>query len=194
MAKQLDFYFDFSSPNAYMAWTQIPELIERTNCQVKYYPVLLGGIYKTLGIPVVPISQKTDYVPVDLARVSRELGVPFVMNSGFPVNSVALLRGALVTQEEGGFLEYTDAIYKAVWVDNKNMADSSVVSKVLSDAGIDAQKIMARIGEEAIKEKLKSNTQSIVDRGAFGLPTFFVGNEMFWGRDRMHHVEEELKY
>lgn len=193
MTKQLDFYFDFSSPNGYMAWSQMPGLLERTGCEVIYYPVLLGGIYKTLGNPVVPIKQKTDYVPIDLARVAQELSVPFIMNSGFPINTVALLRGALVAQEEGFFMEYADAVYKAVWAENKNVADPAVVGEVLAAAGIDAQKLMSRIGEDAIKEKLKTNTQEAVDRSVFGIPTFFVGDEMFWGRDRMHHVEQALK-
>ncbi len=194
MAKTLEFFYDFGSPATYLAHTQMSGLAERTGADVRYRPMLLGGVFKATGnqSPIL-IPAKGAYMGGhDLPRFARRYGVPFKLPPGFPINTLALMRGAIVAEQEGSAETYIEAMFRAVWADAQDMTEPKVVAGVLSAAGLDAQHFFARIAEQAIKDRLKANTEEAVGRGAFGAPTFFVGEEMFFGQDRLDFVEEAL--
>jgi 2-hydroxychromene-2-carboxylate isomerase len=194
MAKTLEFFYDFGSPATYLAHTQMPGLAARSGADVRYRPMLLGGVFKATGnqSPIV-IPAKGAYMGGhDLPRFARRYCVPFKLPPGFPINTLALMRGAIVAEEEGSAESYIAAMFRAIWADGENMTEPKVVAGVLTAAGLDAQHFFARIDEQPIKDQLKANTEEAVARGAFGAPTFFVGEEMFFGQDRLDFVEEAL--
>jgi 2-hydroxychromene-2-carboxylate isomerase len=193
MSNTIEFFFDFGSPATYLAHTQMPALVARTGATVRYRPMLLGGVFKATGnqSPIM-IAAKGTWLGADLERFARRYGVPFNFPPGFPVNTLHLMRGAVVAEEEDTLQPYVDAVFQAMWVDTKNMTEPGVVGEVLSGAGLDAAHIFERVQEQAIKDKLIANTEEAVKRGVFGAPTFFVGDEMFWGQDRLDFVEEAL--
>jgi 2-hydroxychromene-2-carboxylate isomerase len=193
MSNTIEFFFDFGSPATYLAHTQMPALVARTGATVRYRPMLLGGVFKATGnqSPIM-IAAKGTWLGADLERFARRYGVPFNFPPGFPVNTLHLMRGAVVAEEEDILQPYVDAVFRAMWVDTKNMTEPGVVGEVLSGAGLDAAHIFERVQEQAIKDKLIANTEEAVERGVFGAPTFFVGDEMFWGQDRLDFVEEAL--
>lgn len=193
MVKSVEFFFDFGSPASYLAYTQIGKIAERNGAEVVWRPFLLGGVMQAAGnrspIECVP---KGKWMFDDLGRFAERYGVAFNMNPHFPINTLALMRGAVAAQE-GGFLgAYADAVYQAMWVDRKNLGDPAVIGEVLTHAGLDAAQIIAATQRQEIKDKLKSNTQEAFERGAFGAPTFFVDGEMHFGQDRLDFVENAL--
>lgn len=193
MAKSVDFYFDYGSPTTYLAWTQLPALSKRTGATVNYKPILLGGVFQATGNrSPVEIAAKGKYMFDDLKWFAARYGVKYQRNAHFPINTLNLMRGALAALRDGYFVPYSEAIFKAMWVDDVNMNEVAQIGKVLSAAGLDAQKIMAATQEPAIKEALKSATEEAVQRGVFGAPTFFVGEHMHFGQDRLPYVEELL--
>jgi 2-hydroxychromene-2-carboxylate isomerase len=196
MAKEVEFWFDVGSPAAYLAWTQLPRVARETGATIAYRPFLLGGVFQATGnrSPMeVPVKGK--YVHADLERHARRYGVPFAANPHFPINTLMLMRGAVGLQmrEPQRMQAYVDAVYCAIWVDAKNMNDPATVAAVLQQAGFDPQQVLAMTADPEVKEKLKSVTQEAVARGVFGAPTFFVGDEMFWGQDRLDFVKEALR-
>lgn len=194
MAKSVDFYFDYGSPTTYLAYTQLPALARRTGATVNYKPILLGGVFQATGNrSPVEVAAKGKYMSADLAWFAARYGVPYQWNPHFPVNTLNLMRGALAALRDGYFTLYSDAIFKALWADGVNLGDPKEIGRVLSAAGLDAQKIMAATQEPAIKEALKAATEEAVQRGVFGAPTFFVGEHMHFGQDRLPYVEELLK-
>ena len=194
MEKSVDFYFDYGSPASYLAYTQMPALAKRTGAKVNYLPILLGAVFQaTQNRSPVEVPAKGKWMQADLQDFASRYGVPFRWNPHFPINTLALMRGATYAVREGFLLPYSDAIYKAVWADGQNMADPAVVGGVLKGAGIDAQKLMAAIQEQSIKDALKDSTQRAIERGVFGAPTFFVGARMHFGQDRLPYVEELLR-
>lgn len=194
MAKTLDFYFDYGSPTAYLAYTQVPGLARRTGATVNYKPMLLGGVFQATGNrSPVEIAAKHAYMNKDMAWFAERYGVPFRRNPHFPINTLNLMRGATYAQKEGFLLPYSDAIYRAIWVEGRNMGDPAEIAVVLTAAKLDAQKIMAATQDPAVKEALKTATEAAVKRGVFGAPTFFVGAHMHFGQDRLPYVEELLR-
>jgi 2-hydroxychromene-2-carboxylate isomerase len=194
MPPALEYYFDYASPYSYLADSQLPALIERTGAEIVYRPVLLGAIIvESKNTPPPSVPAKARHLPVDLARWIKRYGLPWSPNPHFPMNSVRSLRAALVLLDEGGFRPYHDAMFRAVWAEGENAADPAVVGEVASSVGLDASRLLERIEEPAIKERLEADTASVVERGAYGLPTFFVGGEMFFGNDRLEFVEEALR-
>ena len=194
MARSVDFYFDYGSPTAYLAWTQLPGLAKRTGATVNYRPVLLGGVFQATGNrSPVEIAAKGKYMFEDLKWFAARYGVKYERNAHFPINTLNLMRGALAALGDGCFMPYSDAVFKATWVDNVNMNEPAEIGRVLKEAGLDPQKIMAATQEPAIKEALKSATEEAVKRGVFGAPTFFVGEHMHFGQDRLPYVEELLR-
>ena len=193
MAKQVEFYFDFGSPNAYLAYTQMPGLAQRSGAEVVYKPLLLGGLFKAVD-NVSPAFHplKARYLLIDMPRCARRWGVPFAMNPHFPVNTLAVMRGAVAMQLDGGFTEYADAVYRAMWVEPKKLDDPAVIAEVLGAIGIDAGVFAARIREDEVKQTLLATTEEAASRGVFGTPTFFVDGEMFFGQDRIDFVEAAL--
>ena len=198
MSKTIDFYYDFASPNVYLAGKILPQIAEKTGAEINIIPVLLGGIFKSTGnqapmIAFAPIKGKVAYEMLEFKRFVERHGLTnFKMNPGFPVNTVALIRGLIVAQTEGFADAYMSAIQKAMWEDEKDVADTSVVIDVLNQANLDGEAITTKTQDPHVKQKLIQNTESAVERGVFGLPTFFVGDEMYFGKERLEQVAEEL--
>lgn len=193
MSKSVDFYFDFGSPAAYLAWRRIGAVAARTGATVKPIPMLLGGLFKATGNSApLTVPAKGAYLFVDLSRFARKFGVPLKLNSAFPINTVTLMRGAAGYDGTDKFCTYCDAVFDAIWRDDRNMGDPAVVAEVLAAAGLDPAEFEALVADQAVKDRLKTNTEAAVARGAFGAPTFFVEGEMFFGQDRLDFVEEAL--
>ena len=194
MAKSVDFYFDYGSPTSYLAYTQMPGVAKRTGATVNYRPILLGAVFQATGNrSPVEVAAKGKWMRSDLQHFAERYNVPYQWNPHFPINTLALMRGATYASREGFLVPYSDAIYKAVWADGLNMGDPAVIGKVLQEAGIEAQKVIAATQEQAVKDALKATTQQAIERGLFGAPTFFVGERMHFGQDRLPYVEELLR-
>jgi 2-hydroxychromene-2-carboxylate isomerase len=190
------FLFDFGSPNAFLSHEAIPAIEKRTGVKFEYVPVLLGGIFKATNNrspaeSLAGIKNKPEFQMVETERFVRRFAVkPYTPNPFFPVNTLNLMRAAVAAQFEGVFEKYVDAAFHHMWVEPKKMDDPEVVLKALAGSGLDAAKLLARAQEPEVKAKLIENTQSAVERGAFGSPTFFVGKEMFFGKEQLREVEE----
>jgi 2-hydroxychromene-2-carboxylate isomerase len=197
-ALKVQFLFDFGSPNAYLAARLIPDIEKRTGAKFDYVPVLLGGIYKLTGNSspadyLKGIRNKPEYMALETERFVRRHGIStFRRNPFFPVNTLQLMRGAVAAEAEGVFWPYFQAAYHHMWEEPKKMDDLDVMLEALTSSGIDANKIVARSQDPAVKNRLVALTQDAVDRGAFGSPTFFVNDEMFFGKDQLRDVEEEI--
>ena len=193
MARTLEFYFDYGSPYSYLADTQVEIIARRTGAALARKPMLLGGVFKSTGnqSPMV-IDQKAKWASSDLALWARFYGVPFQRNPHFPVNTLALMRGAAAAQIDGVFERYHPAMFKAMWVDGRNLNDMAEVGAVLTEAGIDASRMAGRIQDQDVKDRLKATTDEAVARGVFGAPTSFVDDLMFFGNDRLPFVEMAL--
>ena len=193
-----EFHFDFGSTNTYMSHRLIPGIEARTGVKCTYVPVLLGGIFKMTNnrSPMEQfgeVKNKPEYLQLEMQRFIAKHGFDkYQRNPHFPVITVQIIRGALVAQEEGYYEDYIEAVYVAMWENQLKMDDPEVIRATLDAAGLNGGHILQRITEQPIKDKLITNTQASVDRGAFGSPTFFVGDEMFFGKDRLVEVEEEL--
>ena len=192
--KRLEFFFDFGSPTTYLAHTQMPLVASRTGAEIVYRPMLLGGVFKATGnqSPAF-IKAKSKWMGGDLQAFAKRYGVPFKHNPNFPINTMMLMRGAVAMQKENRLVPYTDAIFHAMWVEPQNMNDPNVVGAVLAKAGFEPKQMLAAIEDQSVKDALRANTEEAVSRGAFGAPTFFVGDKMFFGQDRLDFVEEELR-
>jgi 2-hydroxychromene-2-carboxylate isomerase len=193
MSKSVEFFFDFGSPASYLAWTQLPRIASEAGAQIVWRPMLLGGVFKATGnqSPVM-IPAKGRYMLQDLARFATRYGVAMSFNPNFPINTLILMRGAAGYLGSERFLPYVQAIFEALWVQQKNLGKPEVVAEVLSAAGFDPAEFEQLVNDEAVKERLKANTEEAVKRGAFGAPTFFVGSEMHFGQDRLDFVAEAL--
>ncbi|RYF35179.1 MAG: 2-hydroxychromene-2-carboxylate isomerase [Comamonadaceae bacterium] len=195
MTQSIDFYFDFGSPAAYLAATQLPHIAADTGATLVWKPMLLGGVFQATGNhSPAEIKPKGPYMTTDLMRYARRYAVPFAHNPHFPINTLLLMRGATGVQMQmpDRFADYAKAIYAAMWVDGQNMNDPATVGGVLQAAGFDAGEILALANAQATKDQLKATTTEAVERGVFGAPTMFVGDQMFWGQDRLDFVREAL--
>ena|SRR5436190_8005524 len=198
MAK-VEFHFDFGSPNAYLAHLVIPEIEQRTGVKFEYVPVLLGGVFKLTNNrspaeSLQGIKNKREYQDLEMQRFLRRHGIAqFAWNPFFRVNTLLIMRGAVAAQLEAVFARYVDEVFRHMWADPKKMDDPEVVRAALEDSGLDAARLLARVQEPDVKDRLLKNTQDSVARGTFGSPTFFVGNEIFFGKDRLRDVEEEIR-
>ena len=194
MTKTVEFFYDFGSPTVYLAATQLPMLASQASAKVDWRPMLLGGVFKSTGnqSPAV-IAAKAAYMNDDLQRFAKRYGVPFNWNPHFPINTLALMRGAVAYQDDAAVsLTYREAIFTAIWVEERNLNEPNVIGQVLSDAGLDPGELMERIGQQTVNDQLIGNTEQAVNRGVFGAPTFFVGEQMFFGQDRLDFVTEAL--
>ena len=195
MSKQVEFLFDFGSPTAYLAYTQLPALAAARGAQIVWRPILLGGIHKASGnASPATVPAKARWMFGDMSRWAQRYGVAFQMNPHFPINTMSLMRGAVGVQMHmpGQFLHYVDTMFRAMWAQPRNMGDAQEIAAVLREAKLDADQIFALAAEPAVKDQLKRNSEEAVERGVFGAPTFFVGNEMFFGQDRLEFVAEAL--
>ena len=193
--RQVEFFFDFGSPASYLAWTQLPRLCAEAGAKLVYRPMLLGGLFKATGNSApFTVPAKGRYLFVDLGRFARRYGVPLNHNPHFPINTVLPMRAAIgmQRQEPARLDEFLAAMFRATWVDGRATADPAVVSEVLQDAGFDAPAVLALAADPVVKEALKDTTDEAVRRGVFGAPTMFVGDQMFFGQDRLDWVREAL--
>lgn len=198
MSPVIDFIFDFASPNAYFSHHALKGVSERTGAKINYIPCLLGGIFKATGnqapmMAFANVKGKLDYDMLEIRRfIDKHNLTNFVMNKHFPVNTVTIQRGALVAQQDGNLMSYIEVGLACMWERNQNMGDKEVFAQALSAHGFDGADILARTQDPAIKTKLIENTAMAVERGAFGIPTFYVGDEMFFGKDRIAQLEDEI--
>ena len=194
----VEFHFDFGSPNAYLSRLVIPEIERRTGVKFTPVPVLLGGVFKLTGNrspaeAFAGIKNKPDYERLETERfLQRHAITCFRRNPFFPVNTLTLMRGAVAAQRLGLFERYVDEMYRHMWSEPKKMDDPEVVRAALVQSGLPAEALLARAQAAEVKERLLKNTESTVARGTFGSPTFFVGNEIFFGKDRLRDVKEEI--
>ncbi len=195
MARQFDFYFDFGSLASYLAHTQLANICSQTGASANLMPMLLGGVFKATGnASPMNVPAKGRYLFIDMKRFADSYGVPLEMNPHFPIITTTLMRGATALQARGdpGLQMYLDAVFCAIWVEKRDMNDPAVVAQVLSDNGFDPAAIDAMANEPATKDQLKYVTMRAVERGVFGAPTFFVGDQMYWGQDRIEQVKAAL--
>lgn len=190
------FMFDFGSPNAFLSHKAIPAIEKRIGVRFEYVPVLLGGIFKATNNrspaeSLAGIKNKREFQAIETERFLKRFHVkPYTWNPFFPVNTLLLMRAAIAAQMEGVFEKFVDAAFHHMWEEPKKMDDPEIAMKALTAAGLDAAKLFTRAGDADVKAKLIENTQSAVERGAFGSPTFFVGKEMFFGKEQLREVEE----
>lgn len=196
MSTHPQFLFDFGSPNAFLSHEAIPAIEKRTGAKFEYVPVLLGGIFKATNNKspaetLAGVKNKREFHALETERFLKRFGVkPYTWNPFFPVNTLNLMRAAVAAQLEGVFEKYVEAAFHHMWVEPKKMDDPEVALKALAASGLDAAKLLARSQEPEVKAKLIENTQAAVERGAFGSPTFFVGKEMFFGKEQLREVED----
>ena len=196
MSQNPQFMFDFGSPNAFLSHEAIPAIEKRANVKFDYVPILLGGIFKATNNrspaeTLAGIKNKREFHAIETERFVKRFKVqPYVMNPFFPVNTLNLMRAAIAAQLEGVFETYVEAAFHHMWREPKKMDDPEVAVKALTSSGLDGAKLLARAQEAEVKAKLIANTQDAVERGAFGSPTFFVGKEMFFGKEQLRDVED----
>ncbi len=194
----VEFHFDFGSPNAYLSHLVIPEIERRTGVKFVYVPVLLGGVFKLTNNrspaeSLAGIRNKPEYQRLETARFLQRHGITrFAPNPFFPVNTLVLMRGAIVSRRMGCFEQYVDEVYRHMWAEPKKMDDPAVLRAALVESGLDADRILELVQTQDVKDELLANTQRSVERGTFGSPTFFVGDAIYFGKDRLRDVEEAI--
>jgi 2-hydroxychromene-2-carboxylate isomerase len=195
---QVEFHFDFGSPNAYLSHRVIPAIEARTGVKFAYVPVLLGGVFRLTGNrspaeAFAGIRNKPDYERLETERFIRRHGITeFRRNPFFPVNTLTIMRGAIAAETLGVFPRYVDEIYRHMWSEPKKLDDPAVLEAALLESGFDARRFAELVQDPGVKARLLENTERSVERGTFGSPTFFVGDEIFFGKDRLRDVEEMI--
>jgi 2-hydroxychromene-2-carboxylate isomerase len=195
MHRSVEFFFDFGSPASYLAYTQLPKIAAECHAQIVWRPMLLGGVFKATGnSSPVTVPAKGRWMFGDLNRWAKRYGVPFAHNPHFPVNTLTLMRIATGLQmvQPADFANYSDAIFGAMWRDGRNLGDPALLSAVIVQAGLEAEATLALAAQADVKARLITVTEEAVARGVFGAPSFFVGDQMFFGQDRLDFVHEAL--
>ncbi|NVZ66808.1 2-hydroxychromene-2-carboxylate isomerase [Pseudomonas gingeri] len=195
MKKTVEFYFDLGSPASYLAYTQLPLLCEQAGAELIYKPMLLGGVFKATGnASPAEIPAKGRYMIDDLTRYARRYDVPFRFNPYFPINTLLLMRATTAVQlrHPERFADFVDILYRALWVEGRNLNDPAVVAQLLVENAFDPQRILALTADEEVKAALKARTDEALQRGVFGAPSLFVGDRLFFGQDRLDFVREAL--
>ena len=198
MTPRVEFHFDFGSPNAFLCHKAMPAIEARTGVPFVYVPILLGGVFKLTGnsSPMVQfkgIKNKNEYQQLETQRFIRRHAIAgFTRNPHFPVNTIQIMRGAVLAERDGYFERYVDAVFHHMWEAPKKLDEPDVIGAALAESGLDGTAILAGIQQQDVKDRLAANTDASVARGNFGSPTFFVGNEMFFGKDRLADVEAEI--
>jgi 2-hydroxychromene-2-carboxylate isomerase len=196
---KIEFHFDFGSPNAYLAHLVIPDIERRAGAKFDYVPVLLGGVFKLTNNrspaeSLAGIKNKPEYERLETERFIRRHGITaYRRNPFFPVNTLAIMRGAVAARRLGVFERYVDEIYRHMWAEPKKMDDPDVLRTALAESKLDAERLFALAQTAEIKEELRANTERSVARGTFGSPTVFVDDEIFFGKDRLRDVEEAIR-
>ena len=193
MSRTVEIFFDFLSPPSYLAWTQVPGILERTGASAVWRPMFTIGLHQlTENRSPVMVPNKARWIAGDLQRYARRYGVTLNPNPHGIINILPADRAAALAEKEGAVEQLMATAYPAMWVDGRDLSDPKVLGEVIAAAGLDAARYLAAIETDEVKNLLKQNTREAADRGAFGAPTFFVGDEMFFGQDRLDFVEEAL--
>ncbi|HUN91760.1 MAG TPA: 2-hydroxychromene-2-carboxylate isomerase [Burkholderiaceae bacterium] len=193
--RTVEFFFDFGSPASYLAYTQLPAIAQATGATIAWRPMLLGGVFKATGnASPAALPAKARWMAGDLRMWAKRYGVAFTMNPHFPINTLALMRGAVGLQlrRPEGFAHYVETIFDAMWARPRDLGDPTIIASTLAAAGIDAAAVAAMTAEPDVKAALAAVTEEAVARGVFGAPTMFVGERMFFGQDRLEFVREAL--
>tara|TARA_Y100000590_G_scaffold305767_1_gene344900 strand:+ start:2134 stop:2721 length:588 start_codon:yes stop_codon:yes gene_type:complete len=194
MTKSIDFYFDFSSPYAYIGYKQIKELEKKNSFKIKYMPIFLGGLHNSAGItPAAFISLKLKYMIKDTKLVAERKNIAFSFNSYFPIKTVNFMRGAIIAEEDNFEKIYIEKIFNAIWKDGLNMNDPIVINKVLKNMDLNPETFLSKAANQKIKDKLRNLTDDALKKGIFGAPTFLVNKKVFWGQDRLSYAINEVK-
>ena len=195
MTKSVEFFFDLGSPATYLAYTQLPGICEQTGSELIYRPMLLGGVFKATGnASPATIAAKGRYMFVDLSRYANRYGVAFRLNPHFPINTLLLMRAVTGVQmhHPERFLDFIDCLFRALWVEGRNLNDPATVAAVLGEHGFDPQAVLALAADEEVKAALKDKTEQAIARGVFGAPSMFVDDQLYFGQDRLDFVREAL--
>lgn len=193
MTKTVTFCFDFGSPYSYLAYNYLSP-IKEAGAQIDLKPVLLGGIFKATGNqPPATVQKKGEYMFKDIQRWSNKLDISFKMNPYFPILTVPHMRGAILAQKKDILEDYMQSMFDSMWLKGLNLNDQEILTQVASESGIDPNDFAEGISSDEIKDELRVNTQFAIDKGAFGVPTYFLENEMFWGIDSIKFLLESLK-
>ena len=193
--KMIEFFFDFGSPTTYLAHTQLPRIAAQAGAQLVYRPMLLGGVFKATGnASPVSVPAKGRWMGSDIARWAQRWGVPFSFNPHFPINTLTLMRGAagLQLRQPEAFTRYADAVFNAMWAAPRNLGDAATLAALLVEAGFEPEAFLALVADPEVKARLAASTDEAVARGVFGAPTCFVGDQMFFGQDRLDFVADAL--
>lgn len=196
MTKTVEFYFDLGSPTTYLAHTQLAKICADTQSELIYMPMLLGGVFKATGnASPAMIPAKGRYMFQDLDRFAKRYGVQLRFNPHFPINTLILMRAVTGMQmrQPQRFAEFVDCLFKELWVEGRNLNDPQTVAAVLTENGFDPQEIIALTNDESVKAALKENTEAAIKRGVFGAPSMFIGDQLFFGQDRLDFLEEALR-
>ncbi len=193
MTKYVEFYFDFSSPYAYIGYKEIKKLEKKYQFKIKYMPMFLGGLHKSAGItPAAFISIKSKYMKMDTKLISMKKNIKFSFNSYFPIKTVNFMRGTIIAEKDDFEKIYVEKIFNSIWMDGLNMNDQIIIDKVHKNMGLNPENFLSRATNQKIKDRLKKLTQEAFKKGIFGAPTFIINKKIFWGQDRLNYVIDEV--
>lgn len=193
--RKIEYFFDVGSPTSYLAWTQLPKIAAETGATIAWRPMLLGGVFKATGnASPVTVPAKGRWMNDDIGRWADRYGVTFRFNPHFPINTLTLMRGAagLQMRQPERLARYLEVVERAMWEVPRNLGDPAVLAATLTQAGFDAEAFALLVTEPEVKARLVATTEEAVSRGVFGAPTFFVGEAMFFGQDRLEFVREAV--
>ncbi len=194
MTKFIDFYFDFSSPYAYIGYKEIKKLEKKNPFKIKFMPIFLGGLHNAAGItPAAFIKLKSKYMIEDTKLVSKKKNISFHFNSYFPIKTVNFMRGVLIAEKDNSEKNFIEKIFNAIWMDGLNMNDPIVINKVLKNIDLNPEIFLKKVSDQKVKDKLRKLTDDALKKKIFGVPAFVVNKKMFWGQDRLSYAIDEIK-
>ena len=194
MTKFIDFYFDFSSPYAYIGYKEIKKLEKKNSFKIKFMPIFLGGLHNAAGItPAAFIKLKSKYMIEDTKLVSKKKNISFHFNSYFPIKTVNFMRGVLIAEKDNSEKNFIEKIFNTIWMDGLNMNDPIVINKVLKNIDLNHEIFLKKVSDQKVKDKLRKLTDDALKKKIFGVPTFVVNKKMFWGQDRLSYAIDEIK-
>ncbi len=194
MTKFIDFYFDFSSPYAYIGYKEIKKLEKKNPFKIKFMPIFLGGLHNAAGItPAAFIKLKSKYMIEDTKLVSKKKNISFHFNSYFPIKTINFMRGVLIAEKDNSEKNFIEKIFNAIWMDGLNMNDPIVINKVLKNIDLNPEIFLKKVSDQKVKDKLRKLTDDALKKKIFGVPAFVVNKKMFWGQDRLSYAIDEIK-
>ena len=194
MTKFIDFYFDFSSPYAYIGYKEIKKLEKKNSFKIRFMPIFLGGLHNAAGItPAAFIKLKSKYMIEDTKLVSKKKNISFHFNSYFPIKTINFMRGVLIAEKDNSEKNFIEKIFNAIWMDGLNMNDPIVINKVLKNIDLNPEIFLKKVSDQKVKDKLRKLTDDALKKKIFGVPAFVVNKKMFWGQDRLSYAIDEIK-